>query len=177
VSNDTKKCPFCAETIKAEAIVCRFCKRDLPHGPPPVPATQYGIKWKYMVALIIILAIIGLLVIIQFSYHSSETTLPSVRYPAVLEKHTVTYRVKGTTTRAALTYENAQGGTEQTEVAVPWEKTFTFDHGDFVYISAANRNDRGTIVCEIWVDGEKWKESTSQGAYTIATCSGSAGRD
>ena len=28
--NDTKECPFCAETIKAKAIVCKHCGRDLP---------------------------------------------------------------------------------------------------------------------------------------------------
>ena len=38
--SDTRKCPFCAEFIKAEAVICRFCQKELPPLPEAVPDSK-----------------------------------------------------------------------------------------------------------------------------------------
>jgi hypothetical protein len=89
----------------------------------------------------------------------------------------VTYRVKGTAGSAKLTYRNAEGGTVQTSVRVPWESSFDTKGGSFLYVSAQNEGTSGSVTCEIVLDGESRTTSTSSGAYVIAECSNAAERN
>lgn len=87
----------------------------------------------------------------------------------------ITYRVtwRGGATAGTITYQNAQGGTEQTTwQQSPWFRTLQARAGQFVYVSAQNSNDRGAIGCEILVNGQAFKASRSDAGYGIASCSG-----
>jgi hypothetical protein len=86
------------------------------------------------------------------------------------------YAVKYTTNCADcfVTFENRGGGTSQQDnVTSSWSYSFTGSPNDFVYISAQNNNDNGSVTVNILLGDYTFKSSSSSGAYVIATASGS----
>lgn len=88
--------------------------------------------------------------------------------------HNVEYRVTGTAPTIDVTLSNATGGTEQySDRGLPYSYSFMGVSGKFIYISAQNNGQTGSVTSAIYINGNLYKTATSSGAYVIATSSGS----
>lgn len=83
------------------------------------------------------------------------------------------YWVNSDCGEVSITYATAGGGTAQRDFGngVVYESD-SFSSGDFVYISAQNQCDSGDVTVRIYKRGRIYRETSSSGAYVIATASG-----
>jgi len=84
----------------------------------------------------------------------------------------VEYKITGTASRVFVTLKNATGGTEQYDnVSVPHTYRFDTFTDWFLYISAQNQGEYGSVTVTIYLNGGVVNTATSEGAYVIATAS------
>lgn len=166
-----KKCPFCAEEIQDDALVCRYCGRELVKTKP-AQIEQPKNSAKNVIFFLIIIILCGCMALYATGNTTGGGSNNLSNHPVQSSGYEITYRIEGTAKSVSLTYQNEQGGTEQQNALVPWKKTYTMQPGDFAYVSAQNNGESGTVICVIELNGKEVKRSTSSGAYTIASCSG-----
>ena len=153
-----------------------------PQGGEPNPKANEEISTGTGVVIFVIVIVAGLVVMgndtLRELFGFSPASSSSASTPALIRASTpdrrreVLYRVSGNdTSHAAVTCRNAQGGTEQHKVELPWELPLAVEPGQFVYLSAQNQEEYGGVVVEILIEGKPWKKSESEGAHTIATAS------
>jgi hypothetical protein len=158
-------------TIVQEGLPANYVRQ-------PNPVTAFIDRHKKL-GIILIIASVVLVIGIAAGTNSSKSSVSNVETTST-DRHEVTYLLSGTTREASITYSTPNGGTaQQSDIDVPLVTKSghvgivqTFGKGDFVYLSAQNSLDSGTITCTIQVDGVTVLTNTSSGAYVIAECDG-----
>jgi hypothetical protein len=82
VIGTTKKCPFCANEIKIEAIVCQFCGKDLPDNIPTTIISNSSNDLKQNISgMVVASLVLGILSILALSNIPIGILLNSIGIP------------------------------------------------------------------------------------------------
>ena len=111
------------------------------------------------------LSIIGIITIFIMSGCEKDINEPYCYTAYEYLEYSVEYRVTGTAQKVSVTIENKDGGTSQfSDVSIPWSYKFNSKYDTWVYCSAQNQGESGTVIVTIYVNNIIFKQSTSSGA-------------
>jgi len=135
-------------------------RREEPQKPAPKSNNLLiGIGAAIVIVICCMCVAIGL--------NGADTTTTATLFTSGYQ---VKYVVSGSARSAFVTYFNETGGTEQINANLPWSKEMNVELGAPLSL-VAQSDGVGSITCEIWVNGEKKKSSTSTAEYGVVTCS------
>lgn len=88
------------------------------------------------------------------------------------DEYCVVYSVTGTTDQVSLTY-TFNGAIAQESAGLPWSKEQVLSRETFLYLSAQNQRNTGSVAVSIKVNGSLFRSDQTFKEYGIATASGS----
>lgn len=135
---------------------------------PPPPAQVIIVKQQRSrgcMWLVIAIVVIGIIGAVGYNQAKQSGQLA----------FTVTYKVSGTATDNAITYENSTGSTaQQSNAPLPWQQSYNFTDGSFFgTLTATVGANGGSLTCQILVNNKVVKQASSSGTFASASCSGS----
>jgi hypothetical protein len=87
-----RKCPYCAEQVKQEATVCRFCSRDLPPLPKPVsnPVATISLRTR-VIQVCAIMAVVALIIGLIGAFIKASKETPAEQWQIPVQKSVQSY--------------------------------------------------------------------------------------
>jgi len=154
-------CQHCGASVDGLKF-CGQCGRSLQEdaATPKKKSLSFADGCLLTFAAVVLLAMLG-----AWLGGSGDPAVPSGQPPIARKAW---YFVSGTADLAHVTYTNGTGGTEQRDIGVPWTTEISAAPRTHLYISAQNKSDTGTVIVEIYIEGQGKKQAESSGAYVIA---------
>lgn len=91
---------------------------------------------------------------------------------SMLRASDVTYEVTGSATRATVFFVNAHGGSQATNVMLPWAYAFSAERKEFLSLSAQVVRGNGTVTVTIRKGTSVWKSAAATGLSSVAVVAG-----